>query len=194
MQHPPDNYEAPKITDMLQSLSWIFLMAVYSLGVFWALLVKKPGTVGTRAYLLDFCGGFFLLLALSQNSWPYDQVFFVGSLILLVIMLLWHMQSTVQKQEHVHTKCIGHSRFRGEGSRPETLELLTGFGVAAAFAVCGLFPYAFFIIASASANFLRDALIEERDRLKATQWADAEWEMQYHQNNYENWKRRNNRG
>ena len=189
MQQPPQPYEHPKATDILQSLSWVFLMAVYATGVFWALLVKKLGTVGTRAYFLDFSGGFLLLLALSQNPWPYDQFFFVSSLILLVIMLLWHMQATLNSPVHVHTKCIGHSRFLGKGKRPETMELVTGLLVAGLFVLFGLVPYGFFIFASASANFIRDGMIQERDRLRSVQMADAMWEQEYMMNNFDQWKR-----
>ena len=189
MQHPPDNYEHPKATDMLQSLSWIFLMAVYAAGVFWALIVKKPGTVGTRAYLLDFSGGFFLILALSQNSWPHSQTLFQCSLIFLVVIFLWHIYCTMKNPIHVHAKCVGQSRFPGKGKQPEGWELFTGVFLGTVVAAVGLVPFGLFIFVSACANGTRDAMIQERDRLRSVQMGDAMWEQEYTMNNFEKWKR-----
>lgn len=198
MNQPPDNYQQPKATDMLQSLSWVFLLAVYTLGVFWAMIVKKPGTVGVRAYALDMGCGFLLLLALSQNPWPLDQYFFVGSLILMCVLYLWHLSCTMRNHgmggAHVHTKCIGASRFRGEGKWPETYEVFSGILIGGVFAFCGLQPFGFFIFASACANGLRDAMIDERDRLRAVQMGDAMWESEYYMNNFNKWQRGGGRG
>jgi hypothetical protein len=189
MQHPPDEFKPVKATDMFQWALWMFLIAVYSLGVFWALIVKKPGTVGTRAYWMDFGGGFLLILALSRNSWPYHPLMFQASLVLLVVMFFWHFHCTMRSKTHVHTKCVGHSRFPGRGNMPHTLELLTGLALGAAIAIGGFVPYGLFIGFSALANSTRDGLIQERDRLRSVQMADAMWEQEYMMNNFNNWKR-----
>ena len=61
---------------LFQFFCALILWAIYFTGAFWALLVKKPATVGTRAYWIDASGGFALILALSQNSWYPDKHWF----------------------------------------------------------------------------------------------------------------------
>lgn len=189
MQQPPDPYQHPKITDIFQNIVWLFMLAVYFAGVFWALLVKKPGTVGTRAYMLDMSGGFVLLLALSQGTRHGDKLLFTSSLVLLALMYLWHLHCTLRSKVHVHTKCVGHSRFPGDGQKPAWLEICSGVVVAIAFGVCGFQPFGTFIFISACANFARDAMIQERDRQRSVQMEDAMWEQQYMMRNYNAWKR-----
>ena len=170
---PPDQFEPWTGQDLFQFTAGIFLYFIHFVGVFWALIVRKPGTTGSRAYVPDALGGFVLLLALSQNGWEPDRYLFTACLIAFPILFFWHWNRAVNSPKHIHTQCIGASRFRGEGDNPYLLEWVSGLVPGLLFVAAGMAPFGFFIAASASCVFIRQGMIKERDRLRAVQMADA---------------------
>ncbi len=189
---PPEQQPSPNAKQAFSFLAGILMIAVYTLGVFWAMLVKKPGTVGTRAYSFDLLCGITLLTALSQNSWYPDKYLFVGSLILLPVMYIRHIGATLKQPDHVHTKCIGGSRF-GNSDKAKALEFFFGIGAGLIVAATGCMPFGLFIMASSTANMVRQAMLDERDRQRSVQMADAMAEQKYMMEHFEKYQRERNK-
>ena len=169
---------------LFQFLSGLFLIAVHVLGVFWAMLSKLPGTVGTREYWFDMLCGVTLLTALSQNSWYPDRYLFQGSIVLLIVLYFRHLFTTLYGKKHVHTKCIGTSRF-GTGDDGKLWEAVVGVATGISICLAGCQPYGLFVIASAVANTIKVAMVDERDRHRSVQMADAMAEQEYMMEHYE---------
>jgi len=189
LKSPPEEFRPMQGKDAFQAIAGLLFLVLNVTGVFWALLVKKPGTAGTRAYLLDAAGGFVLLLALSQNHWFPDCYAFQLALMLMSIRFLWHFFASLNSKTHIHTRCIGVSRFPGKGHTKLAWELLVGMGVGFGFILLGMEPFGLFILASAACASFKEGLIEQRDTWRSIQIADAMSEQEYAMQNYERWKR-----
>lgn len=183
---PPPFQQAdiPSAKDAFQVISGGFLVAVYTLGVFWALLVRKFGSIGTRAYWFDMCCGYLLIIALAQNPWYPDRYAFQLLWGLLPLLYVVHLLATMASSTHVHTQCVGRSRFPGNDGNAKVLEFVTGLLIGGGFYIYGMVPFGLFIMASATASTVRDALIAERDRQRALKMSDAMWEQQYMMDNF----------
>ena len=176
----------PDVKEMFGFVSGVFYLAMMTLGCFWALVMRKPGTLGTRAYWFDYGCANLLLLALRQ-FFPYTPLFelFTVTMIAMVVLFFFHLVCTLTNRKHVHTKNVGTSRFG------TAFELLVGGGVGAAFAtlVPGAAPYGIYIVCSAIALFINSVMIDERDRQRAVQMQDALWEQDYAMKMYEKMKK-----
>lgn len=188
LNSPPDDIRPPDGTALFQALAGLALYAINFVGVFWALLVKKPGTVGSRAYTTDFFGGFLLIVALSNNDWYPDKYLFFAAMVLMALKLVQHRYATSKRKEHVHTRCIGQSRFPGKGHTPLAWEVIVGGLVAIICFLVGLIPFGTYIGLSAICASLNEGLIEERDRQRAIQMADAMLEQEYAMENFRRWQ------
>ncbi|MEM9411466.1 MAG: hypothetical protein AAGA30_10150 [Planctomycetota bacterium] len=193
LNQPPKETQIGDGRMLFQFISGLILWAIHFTGAFWALIVKKPTTVGTRAYWIDASGNFVMLIALSQNSWYPDKYLFLFSALILCLLFWWHFFSTLRAPGHIHTQCIGGSRFGGSGHTPQMIELMLGFFVGIFFCLFEMVPYGFFIIASAFASSFKEGIIQTRDDFRSVQMADALAEQEYLMNNYNDWKKRNGR-
>lgn len=176
---------------MFQFISGVFIIAVHVLAAFWAMVAKQPGTVGTRSYWFDVLCANTLLIALSQNSWYPDRYLFQGSIVLITGLLLWHLMSTHSRPGHIHTKCIGESRF-GPGDQGKLREFVVGAGTGLCIVIAGCGPFGLFVLASAAANVLRILMLDERDRQRNVQMADAMAEQDYMMNQYDRYQQNRN--
>lgn len=186
---PPDG-QSPlgDAKDMFQFISGVFLIAVHVLAAFWAMVAKQPGTVGTRAYWFDVGCANTLLLALSQNWWYPDRFLFQAAIPFLTVLYFWHLLSTAHRDEHVHTRCIGSSRF-GSGDDGKFKEALMGLVTGGAICLTGCVYFGGFVAASATANTIRIMMVDERDRQRAVQMADAFAEQEFMAHQYERFQR-----
>jgi len=190
---PDDNTTLGDAKQTFQFISGIFMIAVHVTGAFWAMIAKKPGSVGTRAYWFDVLSCNTLLLALSHNWWYPDRLAFQGAIAVNTGLWLWHLWATINQEEHVHTHCIGASRF-GAGDNGKFREAMIGLISGLCIVLIGFQYFGFFIVASAGANAIRIMMVDERDRQRSVQIADAIAEQEYMMNQYEKFKReRSNR-
>lgn len=165
----------------------IFHLTLMTLNTPWLLLMRKGGTVGTRATWFDY-GCTNLLLLACRQFFPYSPCveLFTATLMLMPFLFLYHIIASLRQKHHVHTKSIG-----APAVKSELLEFLVGAGIG-----CAIIwkwpaaePYGFFILCSASALAIRSMMIEERDRLRSVQMEDALWEQDYMIRNYERFRK-----
>ena len=193
MQQPPHIERPPDAKQTFNIIGVCLIQIMCIVATFWALIVKKPGTAGTRHYWQEAGWSFILLLALSQNSWYPDQYFFVASIFILSFNFWWHYLASAKHVRNgtrrIHTQYIGDSRFKGkEKWWRQFQEAATGLLVAMVFVLIGAYPYAFFLIATTLCCANKEMAIEERDRLRSIQIDDAMMEQEYIMDNYERWR------
>lgn len=189
MHNHSDNFKPPgeqtvmgDAKNVFQFLTGIFMIAVHVTASFWAMIAKKPGTVGTRTYWFDVLCGNTMLLALSHNFPAPDQFLFQFAIVLMSGLYLRHLFSTMNQEEHIHTHCIGKSRF-GEGDNGKFREAMIGKIVGLCICLTGCVPFGIFVIISALANAVRIMMVDERDRQRAVNLADAMAEQEYAMDN-----------
>lgn len=182
---PPSDGQMPDGKQAMGAIGGIFLLVVMVMSNPWLMLVRKFGTVGTRATWIE-CGlSMIVLMALSQSVEPLRSLF-VGTLFLMPILFFAHIICTSSKKQHVHTLCLGTPRF---GS--EFLEFLLGAatGLSIVFGWPEAAPFGWYIFACAAALGIRGMMLEERDRQRSVQMDDALWEQDYMMRNYEKFKK-----
>lgn len=195
MQNHADQFQPPEgqtplgdAKGMFQFVSAVLMMAVHIVAAFWAMVAKKPGTVGTRAYWFDVGCANTLLLALSQNWWYPDRFLFQAAIPLLTGLYVWHLIATLRRNEHVHTRCVGSSRF-GSGDDGKFKEALAGLATGGCICLTGCLYFGAFVAASAIANAMRILMVDERDRQRSVQMADAFAEQEFMMHQYEQFQR-----
>lgn len=182
---PPDNFKPASAKMTIHNLGLLGITAVATLSCFWSMLMRKPGTVGTRAYALEMVLSSLLLIALSHSPYPQERDVFYVFLGVMYVGYISHLGKTNKSEKHVHSYCVGSYRYSKKGA----IELCIGVAVGTALYYLG-FQYAGgFVGVSALACTVRDALIEERDKIRSRQIADAIIDQEYMMHNYERFKR-----
>ncbi len=161
----------------------LFYLALMTLNTPWLLLMRKRGTVGTRATWFDF-GCTNLLLLACRQFFPYSPCveLFTGTMLLMLPLFLLHFRAAWISPQHVHTQSIG---------RPWVGSELLEFVIGAAIGLTIIWrwpsaePFGYFVLASAGALAIRSMMIEERDRMRSVQIEDALWEQEQMLANYE---------
>ncbi|MEO9749898.1 MAG: hypothetical protein ABJM39_11705 [Porticoccus sp.] len=174
--HNHDHKEFASGKDVAEFVTGVFHLAVSILGVFWALCIKKRGTVGTRVYMVDT--GLCWLGLLAMTGQPGDWMFHLA-LVVLPLLWLYHLVATWSRKEHVHTMCIGSSPFPFEASTNQSIETFLGIGLGVLIATTLDFYFGCFLALSAFAGIVRAWMIDERDRRRAVQMNDALAEQEY---------------
>ena len=200
MNNHADSFKPPHDTgdgmpdgkELFGFVTGICYIAIDTLGAFWMLMMRRGGTIGSRATWFGVGCGNLLLLAL-RGAYPYTPCYelFTGAMVVMTLLFFYHLIRTVSSKEHVHTQCIGTPMFKG--SSGEIGELAGGIFLALiiAFGSPDAQPFAIWLAASAIALAIRGWMIDERDRLRATAMEDAIWEQNYMQRNYERFKKGN---
>ena len=188
---PPEILPPPDAKQAFNFFSGIFIFVIFTMSAFWALLVKKPGTIGRIAYLTDSGFSFVVILALSQNGWYPDKYIFTACLVVLPILYCFHLVTSAKSEKHVHSRCIGASRF-GRGDKGPFLEFVFGLCLGVVCILAGCAPFGFFLMICSTASTIRFGMIEERDRQRSIQMADAIAEQEIMMEQYEKYMRQRN--
>lgn len=183
MQKPPDQFQPASAKMMVHNLGVVLLTAVATTSCFWSMLFRRPGSVGTRAYALEMFLSTLLILMLANA--PGERPYFIVALVLMYAGYIKHNLATGASKEHVHTQCVGGYRYSKTGS----VEGFLGLAIGGAAYYLGLPYFGGFVAASALCCGIRDSLIQERDKLRATQMADAIAEQEYMMKIYERFKK-----
>lgn len=181
--NPKDEFKPASAKMLIHNLGLVFVTAVATTSCFWSMLFRKPGTVGTRAYTLEMFLSTLLILMLANA--PGEKPYFVVALVLMYGGYIKHLMTTWKKTEHVHTQSVGGYLYSKNGS----VEGFLGLGIGAAIFFVGLPYLGGFIAASALCCGIRDSLIQERDKLRSIQMADAIAEQEYMMKIHERFKR-----
>lgn len=179
---PPahDTIQPASFKQTFQFVTGLLHMLVYGFGAWWAMLTKRPKTVGTRAYWLDvaLCWIPMAMCAQSPGLPQLERQLFLGGWILMFLLYWVHLIASYASPNHVHTKCVGQSRL---GDR---WDFFIGFVLGMGLYALELRFVGGFIVISSTCNWLRDQMILERDRQRAVQMDDAMFEQQYMLGNY----------
>ena len=161
----------------------IFLIGLGGLSVFWTLIVRKFGTIGTRALWFDLICGYVLVIILAHGLYP-DALLFRGVWIVMPLLYVTHLMATLGASGHVHRHCVGKPRFLGGGRKGEAIETVIGWAVFLVFYCTGYEIFAWFLLASILATVIRDVMIAFRDRQRSAQMQDAMWAQNYMMDNF----------
>ena len=171
-------------TQAFQAFAGLCLWIISIMSAFWAMLARRPDTIGVKAYFVDVMLCLTLLTALSQNSWYPDRYLFRVSSALLIILYLKHLYATSKSDRHVHSRCVGVSRF-GSESTEAIIALLIGLG----FCALGAVPYGAFLMFSALALLIKGMMIGERDKKRAKLMMDSVLEQEHMMETFEQYRR-----
>lgn len=172
---PPENQPMPDGKQVFRTAITLLHYAIGALSVFWSLVIRKPGSVGTRVHWVDVPIAMVGLSIVRFSPYYLDAWMFALTMNLLPMLYVYHLITTFCQRRHVHTMCVGEPFFRGG----EKWECLAGLVTAAALYWSGIRSYGMFVAASALAVVIRDWVISERDRQKTVQLDDALWEQEY---------------
>ena len=186
MSHKPpqDDFELMQSKEAFQFIGTVAVFTLTVLSTFWSQLARKPGTIGTRYYARGVLWTFVGFVAMLGTPSQIDKLLFQGAIVVLAVAYIWQLQATKRMPHHVHTHAIGQWRF------DIMIELM--IAVAIMFVLwnyAGSRLFAPFLAISALSCLIHDGIIEERDKLRATQMADAIAEQEYMMANYERYKR-----
>lgn len=181
LKEPPKEFETVSPAAALGLMTGIFLYACRFVGCFWALVVKKPGTVGVRAYLLDFFCSVPMFLAFIQNDWYPDKYFFLFAFGFHILFYLNHLVKSAYSQEPIHSHCLGNTRLG------RTWDLLLGAALGLGVALIAPF-FGAFVMASAVGHGIFLTAIEERDRQRVVKMTDAMLEHEYMMTQFEKYR------
>jgi len=169
MSQPPQEQQN-EFTNVFSTGIAVVYLAIMAFSAPWALMSKKFGTVGTRAYWFDVMCSITVLCFLRMNGHP-DADLFTATLLLLPCLWLLHFYATVSRKEHVHRQCIGTPRFGDTGA------FALGCTIACGFIYLECYAFAIYLIASVLATLFRSTWVEERDHQRTLAMKDALWEQ-----------------
>ncbi|MCC7336539.1 MAG: hypothetical protein IT422_15725 [Pirellulaceae bacterium] len=179
LNQPEQQKKPPGAKEAFNFFAFILIFACRVVGVFWAIISKKFGSVGTRVYALDVLWAIPLLLALRVNDWYPDKYAFETMFIVLVAGFMLHLAATLKQKQHIHTKYVGDTRGGGLG------EFVVWAALTGGFLAAGMVPTACFITTSMVCHHLFLTAIQERDRQRAVMIADSMAEQRYMMENFE---------
>lgn len=189
MNKPPNPPgDMPSGKDAFKLIINVILIAIGALSVFWALVMRKFGTVGTRAYWFDLLTGYVLVIIMSHGLYP-DAVLFRGLWVGLPLLYIAHLGATASAEKHVHRHCLGSPRFL-KGKKGEVLEIVIACLAAGAFQAAGYEVFGLYVLLSATALYIVEILVMARDGQRVKQMEDAMWEQEYTMANFQ----RHNKG